>query len=343
MNENQTETPSAEFYSEKFRLAVPLMTKQGIPPTPKNYAVWFRYVSGENGALNERIDQLIADKTRFTDEINEQLFDEFLSECNLSQLEQIRHNIQDALRETATVLTDTGSDAARYGETLEKFGASCSSAESIRDVYGLLTEVLQETRKIKHSFERVTEDFQQKSNEMNELRAELEQVRKQASRDSLTGLTNRATFFDLLKDKVNQQDDNSLFCLVMMDIDHFKRVNDTFGHLVGDKVIRFVAETLKMSIKGQDTAARFGGEEFVLLLPDTGLDGALALCNNIRERIAETKLVRTGTRESLGQITISAGVAQYRRGEDQMDLIQRADDALYKSKKGGRNRVTAAA
>ncbi len=318
------------------------MTKQGVPPTPKNYTIWFRYVSGENGALNERIDQLIKEKTPFTDNLNEQLFEEFLSECNIDRLEQVRHNIQDALKETASTLTGTGSDAAHYGETLERFDASCNTAQSISDVYGLLSEVLEETRKMKHSFKQVTEDFNTKSLEMDQLREELEQVRKQASRDSLTGLTNRATFFDLLNEKVAEEGTQDPFCLMMLDIDHFKRVNDTFGHLVGDKVIRFVAETLKLSVKGQDTAARFGGEEFVLLLPDTGLEGGVTLCNKIRERIANTKLVRTGTRESLGQITLSAGVAQYRRGEEQMDLIQRADDALYKSKKNGRNRVTPA-
>jgi diguanylate cyclase len=177
---------------------------------------------------------------------------------------------------------------------------------------------------------------------MDKLQEELEQIRKQASRDSLTGLTNRAIFFDLLSGKMTEASAQSLFCLVMLDIDHFKRVNDTFGHLVGDKVIRVVSETLKQSIKGQDTAARYGGEEFVLLLPETGLEGATTLCNKIRGRIADTKLVRTGTREPLGQITISAGVVQYRHGEEQLDLIQRADDALYKSKRNGRNRVTQA-
>ncbi len=342
MNENHNQASSAEYNKEIFRLAVPLMMKQGIPPAPINYAVWFRYVSGETAALNERVDQLIEEKTPFTDALNEQLFEEFFSECNINQVEQVRHNIQEALRDTASTLTNTGRDAASFGEALERFDASCSTAGSIKDVYGLLSEVLNETRKVKRSFDQVTDDFNVKSQEMDKLQEELEQIRKQASRDSLTGLTNRATFFDLLSGKMTEASAQSLFCLVMLDIDHFKRVNDTFGHLVGDKVIRVVSETLKQSIKGQDTAARYGGEEFVLLLPETGLEGATTLCNKIRGRIADTKLVRTGTREPLGQITISAGVVQYRHGEEQLDLIQRADDALYKSKRNGRNRVTQA-
>ena len=99
----------------------------------------------------------------------------------------------------------------------------------------------------------------------------------------------------------------------MIDIDHFKRVNDTFGHLVGDKVIRFVADSLRQSIKGRDCAARYGGEG--ILLPETSLENAVILCNKIREHIAKTNLVRSGTKESLGQITISVGIAQKRSGE----------------------------
>jgi len=178
---------------------------------------------------------------------------------------------------------------------------------------------------------------------MDEIRKELVEVRKQASTDALTGISNSVNFFDALESSAaTAQLNASPMCVVMIDIDHFKRVNDTFGHLVGDKVIRFVADTLKKSIKGQDTPARYGGEEFALLLPETSLENAVTLCNNIRELIAGTKLVRSGSKEYLGRITISAGVAQYRAGEDIMELLRIADEALYRSKENGRNLVTAA-
>ena len=177
---------------------------------------------------------------------------------------------------------------------------------------------------------------------MDKLRKELDQVRKQASTDALTGLYNRTTFFDSLE--AVDAESNPLsnpYSVAMIDIDHFKRVNDTFGHLVGDKVIRFVADSLRQSIKGRDCAARYGGEEYALLLPETSLENAVILCNKIREHIAKTNLVRSGTKESLGQITISVGIAQKRSGEGRMDLLARADKALYLSKERGRNKVTA--
>ncbi len=325
------------------RMAIPLMTSRNIPVTPQNYAIWYHYVAQDKPGLKEHIDTLLEDGTPFNERLSDEIYQQFLAECNLEQTEYIRQMIQSTLRETSANLQSTGNEAAQFGDLLGHFGEVCGSAGSINDVYGLVNEVLEETRQMKDSMDRIKLEFAAKSAEMDEIRKELEEVRKQASTDSLTGLSNRATFFDTLESSAaSAQLNSSPMCVVMIDIDHFKRVNDTFGHLVGDKVIRFVADTLKKSIKGQDTPARYGGEEFAILLPGTSLNNAVTLCNNIRELIAGTKLVRTGSKEPLGTITISAGVAQYRAGEDILDLLRSADDALYQSKENGRNQVTAA-
>lgn len=335
--------PDPESTARILRLAIPLMAKHQVPTTPQNYALWYHYVQGDKPGLKERLDKLTDENETFDQELSDDIYQEYLSEYNIEQAERIRQEIQNAINEASIALHSTGTEASQFGEMLGRFDASCSSAESISDIHSLLSEVVTETRQMKSSMERMKQDFDAKSAEMDELRKELERVRQQASTDALTGMANRATFFDELRKTVeNAEQQRQPFCVVMADIDHFKRVNDTFGHLVGDKVIRFVAETLKQSVKGQDTAARYGGEEFSLLLPNTSVNNAAILCNKIREHIASTNLVRTGTRESLGQITISAGVAQYRFGEEIMDFVQRADQALYVSKEGGRNRVSKA-
>jgi len=325
------------------RMAIPLMARRNIPVTPQNYAIWYHYVAQDKPGMKEHIDTLLEDGTPFDERLSDEIYQQFLSEYNMEQAEYIRQTIQSTLLETSTNLESTGGKAEQFGDLLGRFGEVCSSAGSINDVYSLVGEVLTETQQMKASMDRIKQEFAVKSDEMDDLRSELEEVRKQASTDALTGLTNRATFFDILESSVaSTQAASSPMCVVMVDIDHFKRVNDTFGHLVGDKVIRFVAETLRKSIKGQDTSARYGGEEFAMLLPETELENATTLCNKIRERIAETNLVRTGSKESLGKITISAGVAQCRAEEDSMALLQRADEALYLSKENGRNQVTAA-
>jgi diguanylate cyclase len=320
---------------------LPLMTRHKIPPTPENYAIWFHYVLGDRPKLNEQIDQMLEQTEPFNNEVNEQIYRRFLSRCDMDQAERVRDSVASALLEASAALKQTGNEADQFRQFLGKFDQSFDAADSMHDIYGLLNTVLKETQNMQTSMERLQQEFAEKSQDMEKLKEELNQVRKQASTDALTGLMNRASFFDILE-KTDEDSDplTRPYCLVMIDIDHFKRVNDTFGHLVGDKVIRFVAESLRQSIKGKDSAARYGGEEYALLLPDTALNNAITLCNRIREQIANTNLVRTGSRETLGQVTISAGVAQKRASESRMDLLARADRALYHSKKNGRNRVT---
>ena len=126
----------------------------------------------------------------------------------------------------------------------------------------------------------------------------------------------------------------------MIDIDKFNRVTDTYGHLVGDKVIRFIARQLSNNIKGMDRVARIGGEEFAILLPNTQLDNARILAESIRKYIERSRLKRVDTSEPIDGITVSIGVTAYKLGEVTDDFLQRADTALYQSKNSGRNRVS---
>ena len=135
------------------------------------------------------------------------------------------------------------------------------------------------------------------------------------------------------------EEDSPGHCLLLGDIDHFKSVNDTYGHLLGDKVIKFVAKVFKDGTKGQDLAARFGGEEFAVLLPDTPLSGATAVAENLRKAVEAGRLRRTDTGEAVRQVTISIGATILLPGEPAGATISRADAALYRAKQGGRNRV----
>ncbi len=128
-------------------------------------------------------------------------------------------------------------------------------------------------------------------------------------------------------------------CLIMMDIGHFKKFNDTYGHQVGDQDLKLLANTLKEGTKGKDTAARYGGEEFATILPLTDLDGAFRFADNLRKTISLKELRNKTTDEKLGQITVSAGLAQFDLGEPISQFIVRADEALYMAKHGGRDRV----
>ena len=126
---------------------------------------------------------------------------------------------------------------------------------------------------------------------------------------------------------------------MLTDVDHFKKFNDTFGHLTGDQVLRLVAMSVKQNVKGQDIAARYGGEEFAVVLPNTLLRSAITVADHIRRAVMAKELMKRSTGEHLGRVTISVGVASLRPDDTPQTLIERADTCLYAAKRAGRNQV----
>jgi diguanylate cyclase (GGDEF)-like protein len=164
---------------------------------------------------------------------------------------------------------------------------------------------------------------------------------EEASRtDSLTGLRNRRGFLEACDGAiVRSRRTKEPLCVVLADIDHFKNVNDAFGHAAGDDILRGLAALLRGSVRGQDVISRWGGEEFLFLLPDTARDGALKVAEILRERASQCVHDHRGTPIP---VTLSFGVAEHERGRDIEETIARADAALYRAKEEGRNRVVGA-
>lgn len=336
--DNTQVTP--ETANEYLRMVLPLMTKHKIPPTPHNYAIWFQHVSGENAELTAEIERLKKQKKAFTEEVNQDLFSRFASECDINTLETAREEMTDILTDIGRSLISAGADAENYGGHLDNAIGGVKHASSLKDIHSLLEVLVSETKSIQKSTALMNEHFSSKSREIELLHAELQRERKRATTDPLTGLANRVALFDKLNEATAEAIGDQTPAMLMIDIDHFKKVNDTHGHLIGDRVIRYVAQVLDQNIKGRDLAARFGGEEFAILLPNTKLKGAERLAETIRNTIAEAQLVRSDNKAPLGQITVSVGVAKYIQDEDPMEFINRADQALYTSKHNGRNCVT---
>jgi diguanylate cyclase len=165
--------------------------------------------------------------------------------------------------------------------------------------------------------------------------AEIKAHESEARTDSLTGLSNRRAFDDELKRRLNEwQRKGTAVTLVLLDIDFFKKFNDTHGHQVGDEVLRQVAKTLRREAREMDVPCRYGGEEFAVILPATDVAGACVVAERIRKAVEATVINSVG--KTL-QVTCSLGLSQVQTGDDPAKIIRRADDALYKSKKEGRN------
>jgi diguanylate cyclase len=235
---------------------------------------------------------------------------------------------------------EAGDGNAEYGQALETFSGQLQEGKSAADMRGLVGAILAETKKMSERNDNLQSELIASTKEVTELRETINNARREALTDGLTGLANRKAFDEAISAmSIEAERDKSTLALLMLDIDHFKRFNDTYGHQLGDQVLRLVARTFTECIKGRDMAARYGGEEFAILLPQTQLQHAVKLSDNIRETVAKKRIVNRQTGQSLGQITLSVGVAIYRPGEPSADLIRRADEALYSAKRGGRNRV----
>jgi diguanylate cyclase len=181
------------------------------------------------------------------------------------------------------------------------------------------------------------------TDELGRLREHLEQVRRDAMTDALTNLSNRKAFDETLDRTCAQAHARGEpAVLAVVDIDHFKVFNDTWGHQTGDQVIRYVASVIGRVAEGARFAARYGGEEFAVIFPGEKSSVALAALEAAREEISSRILKRRSTNEDLGAITISTGIAEYRAGDTPAALLERADGALYASKRSGRNRTSLA-
>jgi diguanylate cyclase len=322
------------------RLALPLMSQHNIPITPRNYSVWYDHVSGKSTELREAIDSMISKAEEFSDEINEMLYQRFCSEVEEGALTELRENLRQLLIDIFSEVANLTEQAGEYEAIVSKSVDKLSDDVSIQDIRSVVDEIIVETKKIGRSGKNAQEKLQEATDELEVLKEEFEQAKAAALVDFLTGVANRKAFDGAIKGSTEQATSASEpLSLLMIDIDHFKRFNDEYGHIVGDEVLRLVAKKIKENVRGRDFVARYGGEEFAVILPGTQIGGARTVAENIRSSFSEGKLKRVKTSEYLGTITISIGAAQFQPGESLEGFVDRSDQALYAAKEGGRNRV----
>jgi diguanylate cyclase len=239
------------------------------------------------------------------------------------------------------VLQAAGDQTSAFGGTLTSATAKLDQGLDPNALRDLMAGLAAATKEMAANNKALTDKLEETGREVVQIRASLEAARAEALTDALTGIGNRKAFDQTLQMRVDEAlGTRTDLCLMLCDIDHFKKFNDTWGHQIGDQVIRFVAATLKRSALGDMLAARYGGEEFGLVMPRMKLGGARELAEFIRKQVESKALVRKSTGEDLGRISISIGLAQLRGNETVASLVERADECLYASKRGGRNRVT---
>lgn len=317
------------------------MAEQRVVPNPDNFTVWYHYASGENPELRQVIDLLITSDQEFTQERNAQVFKRFCSTpIEGAPLSIIAERVEAELTSALATLEQASRDTKAYGDTLEAARGKVGTIRRTEDLTQLLGVVLAQTRAMSKQSREVEHQLRQSCSEVGQLKEQLDDARREAMTDALTGIANRKMFDFMLREAaIESVDSGEVLSLLFLDIDHFKRFNDNFGHAVGDQVLKLLAAVLKETCKGQDTPARYGGEEFAVILPRTRIENAARLAETIRQRIASKPIVNRKTGEQLGRVQVSIGVADFHWGEPVRNLIERADKALYQAKNTGRNRV----
>lgn len=311
------------------------------PPYPGTYALWYTYAENSNEALTKRVEEMLereAPLSRY--EIEEVRQEHIPDDQSQRAREAINREFEQELASVLKLIDSGVNSSDQFEATLTQIGNGISEKASTDPIDGILLRLIEENRRMAEHSQKLNNGLRESRNQIQKLNQELEDVRSQCMRDPLTKIANRRAFDTrLAMETASTESTDEDLCLVIADIDHFKQVNDTYGHRIGDEVLKLFASLITDNIKGQDMVARYGGEEFAIILPKTDIMAAYKLVDHIRDQFFRLHLVLKPSNRKLGSISASFGIAAYHPGMSAVGLIEQADRLLYLAKRNGRNRV----
>ena len=326
----------ATAFAEK---AVRAMSQHHVPPTPNNFHTWFKYSLGTSLDLKRAIDILIGNKRKFDTSTNRDLFAMYVradtgDDTDVNNVSNHLHSVMASAKQYLNVaIADNRSQMMALGDLAERSDVGVDPAPLVENLLNELAKAVNRAAKLEARFAESTR-------ELDAIRDSLSKSEERAKTDTLTDLPNRRALEEFFrKAQIAAMEKGEPLSVLLIDIDHFKKINDTFGHGVGDQVLRLMANVLRERLREYDLPARYGGEELIAVLPGADLATCAAVAERIRRLISECRITRRSTKELLPSITVSIGVGQFQLGESMADLIERCDRALYLAKRNGRNQV----
>jgi diguanylate cyclase len=295
-----------------------------------------------NGLLAQSVD------VRRLEDVERRLKDLIVKQSNLKKsLGEARVRLKTMLARFVDHLAEMTEATAGYQEKIARCAARIDAASDITALSDVLDEVARETRHMQLNAIRSRDELreararvEEAEREVARLQSELAQAVELVRQDQLTGTLNRKGLDEVLeREMARGQRRSAPLCVALLDIDNFKRLNDTYGHQTGDQALAHLARVVQETLRPQDTVARYGGEEFVIVLPETELAEAVAAMTRLQRELTRRIFLHDNEKTL---ITFSAGVARLAPQEAREQALARADAAMYEAKRAGKNRVVAA-
>ncbi|RUO39892.1 GGDEF domain-containing protein [Aliidiomarina taiwanensis] len=332
-------TDSLEHSFKTLKQTIPLLLKHKIPAIPTNYALWYTYAENQNNALQEEVQRALDEGRPFSDIYTQELYRKYVADKEELNAWQLRQNVEAMVTELSQTVLDTQNNAEGFKASMETNLRHLDKVEkegwSMNEVMKLVRNMVKEAQLIRSSTVDFATALKAAEEEISKLKAELQKSQKDAFYDALTGLYNRR-YLDSEIAAINTEKPTSL---IIVDVDYFKKVNDSYGHQMGDRVLKAIAKRLQEKCKPNATPFRFGGEEFAILMHNATLAEAIHQAENIRLALEKISVVDRRTNRRITGVTASFGVAELKPGMRHSDLLEVADRQLYQAKRLGRNRV----
>lgn len=313
------------------------MARHNLSLNPKNFEQVWEYVCGENKDLKADLDRA-ASASDLNNHSALEIYEKHFNADIDARIEKIFWKAVEQIRDTTNILTSGNENAIRHENLL------IEQADNIRGGKGSLDNAIHKMLDLSRLMVESTRENQKQISQTNEklaeLQNELEVARNEADHDKLTRLPNRRKFDrDLDAAFERLQEDEQPFILALIDVDHFKRINDNFGHECGDRVLRMIANQLSLLSGSRCNISRYGGEEFAILFEGDLVDNVFKKIDDCRKGLARKSLVDVGSGKSIGQVTFSVGMASCMPSDTKRSILRKADVALYSAKSEGRNMV----
>ena len=319
------------------------MKSRGQAVDPKSFELWYRFAAGDSGLLCAAVNSRLERAGRLSSDDIDELYGAHISPADAAdKVDAVSAQMADEIAQAVAMTEAAENFAARYSASLAEAASRLLTVQDREGVRAIVASLARATAEMETGNREQYRRLQALGEELARLRRSQAAIRTESTTDALTGLGNRSFFDRALEKSVTEcRANNAPLTLLLFDIDHFRQINDKFGHIIGDQVLRCVANALQETVTGRDIAARVGGEEFAAILPGTPLRAAIEVANQVRLAVMKAKLIRRSTGEKQMRLTISGGVAALQAGASRHAMIEVAEICVRAAKRNGGNAVVA--